>query len=66
VKYDPTLASYGEFDLSFCNHFGLLATKPEEGFIGKSLDFTLMSGSTTVEVRSQGHPSLEGERRPKK
>jgi hypothetical protein len=40
--------------------------KPEEGFIGKSLNLTLMSDSNTIEIRSRGHPSLEGERKPKR
>jgi hypothetical protein len=46
--------------------FWLVCKKPKEGFIGKYLDLSLMSGSTIVEVGSQGNPSLEGERRPKK
>jgi hypothetical protein len=36
--------------------------KPKEGFIGRSLDLTLMSHCTIVEIRSQGNPTMEGER----
>jgi hypothetical protein len=64
--YILVLASYGEFELPLCNSVGIFEAKPKVGFIKKYLDLTLVSGSTMIEARNQGNPSLEGERRPKR
>lgn len=57
----PLMVLYGDLELHLCNSPGNANVRQETRLIGKYLDNSLMSGSVTMEARSLGKPSLEGE-----